>query len=90
MPIRTGLSHAMLAVVLAILWVFFKRSLSVAVRDEHVLTFIGFVARQVHTYTGLSVEYGTVVTLTAITVITVVGFAWGYTFHTKRFGDEFE
>jgi len=86
MPHRTGLSHATLTVALVVLWVFFERSLSVIVHDEHVVAAVEYLARLVHETTGLSVTYGTVVTMVTVALVIVLAFAWGYAFHLQQFG----
>jgi hypothetical protein len=88
MPHRTGLSHAVFAVLLSVLWVAFYRSLEVVVSEERFVAMIEIIAGMIHEYTGVSVAYGTVVTMVAIATVTVLGFAWGYTFHRRTFGKE--
>lgn len=87
MPHRTGLSHAVFAVLLSVLWVTFYRSLEVVVSDEQFETMIETIALLIHEYTGISVAYGTVVTMVAFATVTVLGFTWGYAFHRRTFGN---
>jgi len=86
MPHRTGLSHALFAVVVSVLWIAFYRSLEVVVSKEDVLFVIEFLATWIHEYTGLSPSYGVLVTIVTFSLLTVLGFAWGYAFHLRTFG----
>jgi hypothetical protein len=59
--------------------------LSVLITEQQMVVFVESVAVLVSSYTGLSVSYGILVTVTAVGVLTVLGFAWGYVFHHTRF-----
>lgn len=86
MPIRTALSHALVAVTVATTWVLFKNSLEIFITRNQMTRGVLVVAEFVSEHAGIGVHHGKLVTMLMITAVTLLAFVWGYTFHQARFG----
>jgi hypothetical protein len=85
MPIRTGISHALLGVTVATTWVLFKNALEIFITRNQITSGFLYVADVLSTLLGLSISHGKLVTMLLIGFVTVIAFTWGYVFHHARF-----
>lgn len=84
MPKRTGLSHAVAAVVVVIIGPVLSRLIEVLIVTKDIELAMKSFASSVssHPFVPLSTDYTT--TAVYFTVVGILAFIWGYAYHIRR------
>lgn len=84
MPGRTGLSHAVAAVIVVIIGPVLSRLVELLVTTQDIETAMESLASIVssHPFVPLSTDYTT--TAVHLAVVGTLAFSWGYAYHVRR------